>query len=88
MFLLPVHNFLWVKFNIQLWLSGMSCVKCFRFSNILTDTAVAIFRVNVYWGFRKPHIQQAVGGKWDVEYLTRGADSHSIGSTHVAEEKR
>jgi hypothetical protein len=46
----------------------VSHIKCCRFS-ISADIAVAILRVNVYWGFRKPYIEQAVGGKWDVTDL-------------------
>jgi hypothetical protein len=29
--------------------SGMSRVECYRFPNVSANTAVAIFRVNVYW---------------------------------------
>jgi hypothetical protein len=48
----------------------MSHVKCYRFSIVLVNTAVAIFRANVYWGFRKPYIVQAiVGDEWDVKDL-------------------
>jgi hypothetical protein len=43
------------------------------FSNVLENTAVTTFRVNVCWSlFRKPYIQQAVGGKWDVKDLIGG----------------
>jgi hypothetical protein len=46
----------------------MSFVGCCRFS-VSADTAVVIFRVNVYWGFRKTYIGQAVGGEWHVKDL-------------------
>jgi hypothetical protein len=47
----------------------MSRVKYCRFS-ISANTALATFRVNVYWGFRKSYIELAEGGEWDVKYMT------------------
>jgi hypothetical protein len=44
-------------------------VKCSGVSNVLANTAVAIFSANVYWGFRKPYIEQAVVSEWDVTYM-------------------
>jgi hypothetical protein len=45
----------------------MSHVESGGFS-ITANNVVAIFRVDVCWGFRKPYIQQAVGGKWKGRY--------------------
>jgi hypothetical protein len=46
----------------------MSHIKCCRFSNVSANIAVAIFRANVYWAFRKSYIDQT-GGEWDEKDL-------------------
>jgi hypothetical protein len=44
----------------------------YKFSEII---AVATFRMNVYWlsGFWR-HVEQAVGGEWEVTNLIGGAE--------------
>jgi hypothetical protein len=46
----------------------MSCVRCCRVS-ISANTAFTIFRVDVFWGYRKSYVDQAVCGEWDVKDL-------------------
>jgi hypothetical protein len=45
----------------------MNCIEYLRFSNILANTAVAIFRAKSLEGFGSPCIDQKVGGEWDVK---------------------
>jgi hypothetical protein len=51
--------------NAQLWLLGMSCVKCWRFPNSSANVAVAIIRVIVE-GLWSPYIDLPVGVESDV----------------------
>jgi hypothetical protein len=43
-----VLRFLLMEFSVQLRLSGMSRVECWKISNVSANISVAIFRVNVY----------------------------------------
>jgi hypothetical protein len=45
---IPVLRFSRLEFNVQLRLSGMSSIECSELSNFTTNTAVAIFRGNMF----------------------------------------
>jgi hypothetical protein len=44
---------------------------------MLVNISVAIFRVNMYWGFWKPFVDQAIGNEWDVQDIIFRAEKHT-----------
>jgi hypothetical protein len=43
---------------------------------MLANITVSMIRVNVYWVFWKPYIDQTVGGKWDVKNVFDRTEKH------------
>jgi hypothetical protein len=39
----------WIEISVQLRLSVMSNIECWKLSNVSASIATAIFRVNIYW---------------------------------------
>jgi hypothetical protein len=67
-----------LQLKVLLHLSGIRCIECWRFSSVSANITVVIFRVDIFWGFRKILCRYQNGQWLQMKLRLDGTDERGV----------